>query len=506
MAGKRNTNRNKNKNKNKNNNTNHGKPIYGDAYAITMNPESERYKQTDASAKAAGITLKKWDAVKVDESMGDSLMEQGIGSIIFKGAKMRYRGAIGCFLAHRGVMRHIAEQPHTTQGTLILEDDVSIPADFNERLNSIAGELPRDWDIIYLDKVNPKSEKISEHFHKFSKQMVTHNNWGNWAYIVRNKSLKDRILPYLEFMFDPVDLQLHKFADKLNIYLTVPSLIKLNAATTLNSNINKLNMTGGARAVGTRKRRRNPPKQKAGNGSNSLKRVILCRKDDELIFIEYMKSICDGDPIVIYDKNTVLEDNKYYLCIRRYPDTKIPPNCKIGFVNTEQLTNPKNLAEYNDTVSKYPGIDLYDYSDVNLSITGKGSLIPYKEVKQETEKLKSFIAAPKAYDVCMIGLDSERRKKFVDKVREKGVLINMFTHVWGDDRDKRIGQAQIFVNLHNDDSFRIYESIRCNRWAYAGMPIITEDSLDNPPKGVIVSKIQDMPDLIVKTLESIKSK
>lgn len=254
MVSKGGTRNNTNKNKNKNKN-NSGKPIFSDMYAITMNKDSERYKQTDASAKAAGIELKKWDAVKIDDSMGDSLMEQGIGSIIFKGVKMRFRGAIGCFLAHRGLMRHIAEH-HTAKGTIILEDDVTIPPDFNERLNAIVPSLPADWDIVYFDKVNPKSEKVNEHIHKFQKQMVTHNNWGNWAYMVRNTSLKEKILPLLEFMIDPVDLQLHKFADKLNMYLTTPSLIKLNGATTYNSNINKLNMSGGRKRGITRRARR----------------------------------------------------------------------------------------------------------------------------------------------------------------------------------------------------------------------------------------------------------
>ena len=215
-------------------------PLFKDAYAITMNPESNRYKQTEASAKAASISLHKWDAVKVDESMADSLMEQGIGSIIFKGAKMRYKGAIGCFLAHRGLMRHIEKNHGQAEGTLILEDDVTIPPDFNDRFQKVVQELPKDWDILYLDKVNPKAQKITEHVHKFDKQMTTANNWGNWAYIVRHKSLK-KILSLLEFMIDPVDIQLHKFADKLNIYLAIPSLIILNKETTVNSNINKLN-------------------------------------------------------------------------------------------------------------------------------------------------------------------------------------------------------------------------------------------------------------------------
>ena len=232
----------KNNNNTRRNNMNRGKPLFTDVYAITMNENSERYKQSVASAKEAGVEIKKWDAVKVDDSMGDSLMEQGIGSIIFKGPKMRYKGAIGCYLAHRGLMRHIAENPNAdSHGTLILEDDVKFEPDFAAKLETLKKEVPSDWDIIYLDKVNPKAKEVSASVQKFEKQMTSHNNWGNWAYIVRHKSLKDRILPLLEHMIDPVDIQLHKFADKINIYLAKPSLVTLNEKTTYNSNINKLN-------------------------------------------------------------------------------------------------------------------------------------------------------------------------------------------------------------------------------------------------------------------------
>jgi len=230
----------RNKNKALNRNTNSSLPFFKKAYVITMDTNSERYKQMEASAKAANVEVTKWDAVKVDDSMKDSLMEQGIGSIIFKGAKMRLRGAIGCFLAHRNAMTHAAEHPEG-QATLIMEDDVTIPPDFHEKMKVVLAELPRDWDVLYLDKVNPKAVKVSEHIQKFEKQMTTHNNWGNWAYFVRNKSLKGKILPLLKFMNDPVDIQLHKFGDEINIYLATPSVITLNKATTGNSNINKLN-------------------------------------------------------------------------------------------------------------------------------------------------------------------------------------------------------------------------------------------------------------------------
>jgi GR25 family glycosyltransferase involved in LPS biosynthesis len=231
----------RNRSRKRNTRKNRGKPLFNTAYSITMNENSERYKQSSASAEQAGVPLKKWDAVKIDDTMADSLMEQGIGSMIFKGPKMRYKGAIGCFLAHRGAMRHIAEHPDAAQGTLILEDDVEFVPEFRQKLQTLTQEVPSDWDIIYLDKVNPKAVDVSPNVQKFEKQMTSHNNWGNWAYIVRHKSLKNRILPLLEHMIDPVDIQLHKFADKINIYLARPILVGLNQKTTYNSNINRIN-------------------------------------------------------------------------------------------------------------------------------------------------------------------------------------------------------------------------------------------------------------------------
>ena len=73
----------RNRSRKRNTRKNRGKPLFNKAYSITMNENSERYKQSSASAQQAGVPVTKWDAVKVDDTMGDSLMEQGIGSMIF---------------------------------------------------------------------------------------------------------------------------------------------------------------------------------------------------------------------------------------------------------------------------------------------------------------------------------------------------------------------------------------------------------------------------------------
>jgi hypothetical protein len=204
-------------------------PLFQDAYAVTLDPASKRYVDIKAFATAAGIPLQPWQGVKVTPEEKDGLPEQGVGTTHFKdrtGAVFNL-GVIGAFLAHRGLWRSIAatEKP----GTLIFEDDVEIPPDFYDRLAAVQPEIPADWDVIFLDKLYTVGKPVSKHVMKLDKDMTGVKNWGIWAYIVKNASLKDRILPKFEHMLDVPDIQLAKFGDVLNMYLITPSLVKQDA-------------------------------------------------------------------------------------------------------------------------------------------------------------------------------------------------------------------------------------------------------------------------------------
>ena len=156
---------------------------------------------------------------------------QGIGTTNFKdrtGAVFNL-GVIGAYLGHRTLLQHAADTAPNKPGTLIFEDDVEIPPDFYSRLAAIEKEVPADWDFIFLDKLYTDGTMISEHVKKLNKDMTGFKNWGIWAYIVKNSSLKEKILPKLEHMLDVPDIQLAKFADVLNMYLLVPSLVQQDA-------------------------------------------------------------------------------------------------------------------------------------------------------------------------------------------------------------------------------------------------------------------------------------
>ena len=59
------------------------------------------------------------------------------------------RGMVACWLSHVGVLRQIVEGE--LRSALILEDDVDMEWDVEERLVGMWGSLPKDgWDIVYL--------------------------------------------------------------------------------------------------------------------------------------------------------------------------------------------------------------------------------------------------------------------------------------------------------------------------------------------------------------------
>lgn len=215
-----------------------------------------------------------------------------------------------------------------------------------------------------------------------------------------------------------------------------------------------------------------------------MENVLLVSDIEYFFFCEYIKTFCDISRIIIYNNTTKpFTENIYYLCIRRIPYEILPTECKIGFINTEQLTVSSKLEEYNTTINSGKNIDIFDYSLYNISISGKGTFLPYLENKKETNYLKSLMPCKKEYDIAIIGHMSPHRQEIIDKLKQQGYSV-YFIVGWGNLRDKEIAKCKCIVNLHYTDEYQIYEVIRCNRWQFAGMPIYSEPCIDGLPNGV----------------------
>jgi hypothetical protein len=69
---------------------------------------------------------------------------------------------------------------------------------------------------------------------------------------------------------------------------------------------------------------------------------------------------------------------------------------------------------------------------------------------------------------------------------EKGYSVNCIT-LFGEERDKELATCRIHLNIHHKEDCHLFESARCELWLQAGVPIISEHSLDNDSRCTNVS-------------------
>ena len=113
----------------------------------------------------------------------------------------------------------------------------------------------------------------------------------------------------------------------------------------------------------------------------------------------------------------------------------------------------------------------------------------------------------KNFDVafCAVRKIDCRRKVIFDQLINKGLkVINVIG--FHEDRDKKIAEAKILVNIHYDCDYQIYEHLRCDRWSLSGLLVITEESLSDrlldTKDLIIVRKYDNLVKTICQTLKN----
>jgi hypothetical protein len=242
-----------------------------------------------------------------------------------------------------------------------------------------------------------------------------------------------------------------------------------------------------------------------------MKKVIICHSLDYIYLKEYIETFPTVNSIYTYNDTTgILQENIYYLCIRRVPYRILPQNCIIGFINTEQLSVASKMEEYKMNLAKVS--DLYDYSLENIRILNDTSKciihVPYIENTDETIKLQRCIDVVKEFDVCILGTWSYNRQSYVDILKANGFRVDFIYTEFGDERDSRVGKSKILLNIHYDRAFTVYENIRCERWRFAGMPVITEvcsGSLEGIPTCTLENVCEVVRDFLLSLPSSSSS-
>jgi hypothetical protein len=159
---------------------------------------------------------------------------------------------------------------------------------------------------------------------------------------------------------------------------------------------------------------------------------------------------------------------------------------KIGVINTEQLRPGGSGGDqgglWYDLIELYANYgfkiytyDLYQAKSLKFPVT----YLPYPPIQTELDNLKRLIeTTPKLYDVAFCTNNSPHRREIWDKLVAKGLKLIDATG-WGLERDMKIAQARVLINVHYDDSYKIFEHVRCDRWILCGHLVVSELSLSD---------------------------
>jgi hypothetical protein len=177
--------------------------------------------------------------------------------------------------------------------------------------------------------------------------------------------------------------------------------------------------------------------------------------------------------------------------------------------NIEQMTRETMLKRNINRMQDNDIVEIWDYSISNYNILKKNNIsvkyVPFKLSIDKILEYRSLHSSNKIYDIAFCGQIGPYRKAIIDKLKIRGknllILDNNYTIL----RDIEIGKAKLLINIHYDETYKVFESVRCEPWLSSGFPVLTESSLDDDPRAITVP-YEYLVDKACEIIESIDYK
>lgn len=262
---------------------------------------------------------------------------------------------------------------------------------------------------------------------------------------------------------------------------------------------------------------------------------FYCKNKAYIYFREYVESLLkENDEVILFnddDKIKIEDDGISSIFLSFVPhiidnvELIFKNNNKINlfYLNTEQATRPNIQHFINYYLSfliqiknKYKEnnveIGIIDYSNQNIKLLNEMKFldsyeiyyIPYQYNEKENNKLKNFLKCDKKSDVAYCGTDSKYRYDILSKIDSKNIGVNFCTGFF-DNRDVKIAQSKILINIHFEKTYNIYESIRCDRWIFAGNLVLSESTIDDSlidlKNCMVMCRGEDIPSFAEKIIK-----
>lgn len=207
--------------------------------------------------------------------------------------------------------------------------------------------------------------------------------------------------------------------------------------------------------------------------------VCFCRDGHYVYFKEYLESLNLFDIFVFYNKlsdlSSISYDNMIPVFIFDLDEDLFRFNLPkhVFILNMEQMSIQMRYNIVNQFYTN--SYKLLDYSFAHQTYFPNAEILSYCYNEREINQLKSYFTGEYKYDICMIGCNSVARWNIFNELVKQGVkMVN--AEGWNADRDRKVAESKILLNLHFQDNYQIYEHLRCDRWMFAGKLVISEKS------------------------------
>ena len=192
------------------------------AYVINLDYRLDRKISFCNSYNLKNIEYEIVKAIDKKNIIPDILLANNIlGKIGYNNLSLKIRnnhyqfndvGAIGCYLSHIKTWEKIIED--NVDYGIIYEDDVEINKKINEEIiYNYIKNLPKDWDILLLNKNRIKGKQYKKNIYKIERFICTH------SYIIKKTSI-NKIINNIYPINQQIDFKLSILAKKkiINIY------------------------------------------------------------------------------------------------------------------------------------------------------------------------------------------------------------------------------------------------------------------------------------------------
>ena len=378
--------------------------------------------------------------------------------------------------------------------------------------DSINFDYVDEWIIVYDENkihANPKlflgNPKINEYLHK--SECISGNPQRNYALAqIKNKNT---ILYYLDD-----DNTIHPQLYKLLNIIEADKIYTFNQTSRLKGDTPKLNKIDTAMVLIDNNLCENLSWNKHQYGADGIYiETIYNKNKDKHIFVDddlcYYNKLEDQyksksttpsvRPPVLSGYPLSAQPVVEFLMAKESPERTLPVH--IGnetitqsaiLYNVEQMTCVDGLTKLLQTASNPFVKEVWDYSTENCKILAANGIVarhvplisPATYVQQIKDLRKDVI-----YDVGFCGAVCWnivcRRQVILNKMRDAGLSVH-FVNKHGLERDTELAKCRVILNIHFAEDYKIFEQVRCDVWLRAGIPVVSETSLDDDPRCINV--------------------